>query len=303
MNLNHLRHLIALADHQSFRKAAEALFLTQPALSRSIQALEQELEVKLIDRDAKCNTLTAYGRLVVERARQIIFEAKELKRSVNLLKEGDLGTLAIGFGPTPAAILMQPFLTQMASSYPKVQLKIARGSVELLVQSLRKETVDIIAIDQRALVTAEDLAMEPLKPLRGGFLCRTGHPLTHEARVDLAALRCFPVASTPLSEEIAKLLVDGLGPEAHPARLMTMNSEDINSLLDLVESTNTVFFGIYACARARILAGRIQEIHVEPHVERFGHYAMVSLARRSESPAVVMFREFARENFNKWNDS
>ena len=64
MHLNHLRHLVALAEHQSFRKAAEALFLTQPALSRSIQALEQELGVKLVDRDGKRSALTAYGALV-----------------------------------------------------------------------------------------------------------------------------------------------------------------------------------------------------------------------------------------------
>lgn len=299
MNLNHLRHLIALAEHQSFRKAAEALFLTQPALSRSIQALEQELEVKLIDRDGKRNTLTAYGTVVVDRARRIIFEAKELLRGVALLKGGDFGSLSIGFGPTPAAILMQPFLTQMASRFPKVQLNIARGSVELLMQSLRNESVDIIAIDHRALLAADDQAIETLLPLRGGFLCRSGHPLTQMARIDLAALRRFPIASTPLSDELAKILVKDLGPEAHPAQLVTLNSEDINSLLDLVETTDTVFFGIYACARARILARKVQEIHVEPHVERFGHYALVTLARRSESPTVSLFREFVRENFSE----
>ena len=78
MNLNQLRHLIALAEHHTFSKAAEALFLTQPALSRSIQTLEQELDVKLVDRDGKRNTLTAYGALVAERAARILLEAREL---------------------------------------------------------------------------------------------------------------------------------------------------------------------------------------------------------------------------------
>ena len=205
MNLNQLRHLIALAEHHSFSKAAEALFLTQPALSRSIQALEQDLDVRLVDRDGKRTTLTAYGELVAARAERILFEARELKRGVELLKEGQLGTLSVGFGPTPAAVLMQPFLTHMASHYPRMQLKIARGSVELLVQSLRNESVDIIAVDRRALFTADDLAIGPVATLRGGFLCRSGHPLTERAQVDLAALRQYPVASTPLSDELARL--------------------------------------------------------------------------------------------------
>ncbi|MBL8436550.1 MAG: LysR family transcriptional regulator [Zoogloea sp.] len=299
MNLNQLRHLIALAEHHTFSKAAEALFLTQPALSRSIQTLEQELDVKLVDRDGKRNTLTAYGALVAERAARILLEARELKRGVELLKEGQLGALNVGFGPTPAAVLMQPFLTHMASHYPRMQLKIARGSVELLVQSLRNESVDVIAVDRRALLTADDLAIGPVATLRGGFLCRSGHPLTQLAQIDLAALRQFPVASTPLSDELARLLVEQLGPDAHPARLVTLDSEDIASLLDLVEATDTVFFGIFACARARIAAGRVCEIHVEPHFERFGQYALVSLARRSTSPAVEAFRSFFADNFGE----
>ena len=299
MNLNQLRHLIALAEHHSFSKAAEALFLTQPALSRSIQALEQDLDVRLVDRDGKRTTLTAYGELVAARAERILFEARELKRGVELLKEGQLGALSVGFGPTPAAVLMQPFLTHMASHYPRMQLKIARGSVELLVQSLRNESVDIIAVDRRALLTADDLAIGPVATLLGGFLCRSGHPLTALAQIDLAALRQYPVASTPLSDELARLLVEQLGPDAHPARLVTLDSEDINSLLDLVEATDTVFFGIFACARARIAAGRIREIQVEPHFERFGQYALVTLARRSTSPAVEVFRGFFAENFGE----
>lgn len=299
MHLNHLRHLVALAEHQSFRKAAEALFLTQPALSRSIQALEQELGVKLVDRDGKRNTLTAYGALVAERAKHIVFEVKELKRGVELLQAGQLGTLNVGLGPTPAAILTSPFLTHMASHHPRMQVKIARGSVDLLVQALRNESIDIAAVDRRALVPADDLAIEPAIRLRGGFMGRSGHPLTTRASIDLTALRQFPVASTPLSDELARRLVEQLGPDAHPSRLVTLNSEDIPGLLDLVEATDTLFFGIFACARARIGAGRICEVQVQPHVERFGEYALVSLARRSTSPAVEVFRGFFRDNFRE----
>ena len=151
MDLHHLRYLIALAEHQSFRKAADALHLTQPALSRSLQALEQDLGVMLLDRVGKRSTLTAYGEQVVQSARRILSETAELRRGVALMKQGDLGTIRIGFGPTAAAILMTPFLSQMAARHPKVQVNVARGSVALLTQALRSEAVDIIAVDLRAL--------------------------------------------------------------------------------------------------------------------------------------------------------
>jgi DNA-binding transcriptional LysR family regulator len=297
MDLHHLRYLIALAEHQSFRKAADALCLTQPALSRSLQALEQELGVTLIERLGKRNILTPYGRQVVQSARRIFSETAELRRSVAQLREGGLGTISVGFGPTPAAVLMTPFLRQMAADYPRVQVNVSRGSVELLTQALRSETVDIIAIDLRALSASPDLRVELLAPLRGGFLCRTGHPLLDYASVDLSMLREHPVVSTPLSEEISRNLVIELGPDAHPERLMTINSEDISGLLDIVEATEAVFFGMFRCAKPRIEDGRIRELRIMPHVERLGRYALVSLAGRSELPVVDVFRDFARLHF------
>lgn len=299
MNLGQLRHLIALAEHRSFRKAADAVCVTQPALSRSLRALEEELGVKLIDRSGKYDGLTAYGRKVVESARRILFETAELRRGVTLLKEGQLGSIAIGFGPTPASILLVPFLREMATRQPAVQVKIARGAVDVLLQSLRNEAVDVIAVDLRALGATEDLQVEPLTSLRGGFLCRAGHPLLAQAHVEPAHLRQYPVASMPLSDEIARNLVADLGPEAHPGSMITINCEDIASLLDTVEATDAIFFGIFASARERIAAGRLREIRVEPHVERAGSYALVSLARRTESPALAFFREFVRMSFHE----
>jgi DNA-binding transcriptional LysR family regulator len=299
MELHHLRYLIALAEHQSFRKAADALFLTQPALSRSLKALEQDLGARLIDRVGKRNTLTAYGRQVVQSARRIMSETAELRRSVAQLKEGALGTLSIGFGPTPAAMLMTPFLREMAAGYPRVQVNVARGSVDMLTQALRSETVDIIAVDLRALTASVDLQVDPLPPLRGGFLCRTGHPLLDQSSIDLSMLRQHPVMSTPLSEEITRNLVVELGPDAHPERLMTINSEDIHGLLDIVEATEAIFFGIFRCAKSRIEEGRMREIQVQPHSERLGRYALVSVAGRSELPAAGFFREFARAHFHE----
>jgi len=141
--------------------------------------------------------------------------------------------------------------------------------------------------------------VELLPPLRGGFLCRAGHPLLDHASIDLSTLREHPVISTPLSDEIGRNLIIELGADAHPERLMTINSEDIPGLLDIVESTEAVFFGMFRCAKSRIEEGRMGEIQIMPHVERLGQYALVSLAGRSELPVVDVFRDFAHAHFNE----
>ena len=78
MTLVQLRHLISLAQSGSFTRSAEALFLTQPALSRSIRALEDELGQPLFDRVGRRSVLTPFGVDALARARQLVFDADEL---------------------------------------------------------------------------------------------------------------------------------------------------------------------------------------------------------------------------------
>ena len=80
MNLKHLAHWLALAETGSFSRAAEKLHITQSALSRSIQVLEEELGGPLVDRVGKKNELTPLGLSVLEKARRIVHEAEELKQ-------------------------------------------------------------------------------------------------------------------------------------------------------------------------------------------------------------------------------
>ena len=119
MNLRHLEHWLALADTGSFSRAAEKLHITQSALSRSIQALEEDLGGPLVDRVGKKNELTPLGRSVMERARRIVHEAQELKQGAALLQQGGLGALRVGLGSGPGAMLMTPWLVYMARHHPK----------------------------------------------------------------------------------------------------------------------------------------------------------------------------------------
>ena len=137
MHLKHLEHFLALAATASFSRAAEQLHLTQSALSRSIQSLEDELGGKLMDRIGKRNHLTPLGQAVVERAKRISLEASELKRSAELLQSGSGGAIRVGMGSGSGALLMTPLLHYAAQRHPAVKVSITRGSTEL--QLLRSE--------------------------------------------------------------------------------------------------------------------------------------------------------------------
>ncbi|HRI16993.1 MAG TPA: LysR family transcriptional regulator, partial [Burkholderiaceae bacterium] len=110
MTLVQLRHLIALAESGSFSRSAQACFVTQSALSRSIRALEDELGQALFDRVGRRAELTAFGVEVLARSRAILFDADELRASGPRARSAAVGRLCLGMASGPAALLTTPLL-------------------------------------------------------------------------------------------------------------------------------------------------------------------------------------------------
>lgn len=295
MNLRQMEHLLALADSGSFSRAAESSHLTQSALSRSIQSLEEELGGALFDRIGKRNALTPLGQLAVQRARRVVFETRELRRSAELLQHGEIGDMRVGLGSGPGALLMTPLLAHVARHHPGVRVSVSRGSTELQLLQLRAGDLDALVIDARRVEPAPDLLLEPLGELRAGFVCRAGHPLAGGAAVSFDSLLQFPIGCTPLSKEVARRLVEQYGPSADPVRMITLQCENITSLIDAAEETDALFLGIVAAARERIKAGRMVELAIEQPVRVGAMFAYVTLAGRTEAPVMGVLRRFVAE--------
>lgn len=295
MNLKQLSHWLALAETGSFSRAAEKLHITQSALSRSIQVLEEELGGPLVDRVGKKNELTPLGLSVLERARRIVHEAQELKQGAALLQEGGLGSLRVGLGSGPGAMLMTPWLCHMAQHHPTVHVSVSRGSTELQLVQLRERQLDALVVDVRRVTLAPDLKMEHIVEMRAGFVCRQGHPLLQQKNLlPFESLLAYPMASTPLSQEVARILVDHYGPRANPAQMSTLQCEDIASLIDVVRQTDAVFLGIMGAARQGLADGSLVELRLEPPFRAGARLGLITLAGRTELPVMAVFRAFVK---------
>ncbi len=290
MTLVQLRHLIALAETGSFSRAAQAQFLTQPALSRSIRALEDELGMPLFDRVGRRIELTAFGRATLERARLLVSDAEELQGSGRRSREGERGTLRIGMGSGPGAMLMTPLLMTIALEHPQVHIEIARGGTELLVQSLRARTLDALVVDARSLKPAPDLRTDLQFEMRGAFMVRRGHPLTKlRGRPGFEDVSHYPIASTPLSDEVARILIARYGPQAHPEQCVTLRCEEVASLVEVAEHSDAVLLAIRAAAPTLV------ELTMRPALDATARLGLVTLARRSEAPLLAIVRELMKE--------
>jgi DNA-binding transcriptional LysR family regulator len=173
----------------------------------------------------------------------------------------------------------------MATHHPQLRLEISRGRTDLLERSLRERTIDALVVDARSLVPAPDLRTTETYEMRGAFLCRRSHPLLRKrGGVTFDQLRAHPIAATPLSDEIARVLVERYGPDAHPARCVTLRCEEVPSLVELTRHTDTVLLAV------RAAGPDLAELTVNPALNATARFAMVTLAGRSEAPALPIVR-------------
>jgi DNA-binding transcriptional LysR family regulator len=293
MTLVQLRHLLNLARTGSFSQSAAALFLTQPALSRSIKALENELGRPLFDRIGRRSELTPFGREVVERAQALVLAAEDLHDSGRRSAADETGVLRIGMGSGPGSMLMTPLLLKAARERPRLQVEIARAATDLLVQALRERMLDALVVDLRSLQPGADLHTRGVHEMRGAFMVRPGHPLTRlrppAQAVNFDALRAYPIASTPLSDEVARVLVERYGPQAHPGVFVTLRCEEITSLVDVARRSDTVLLAIRAAAPDLV------ELALAPALDASARFGLVTLARRSEPPSLALLRTLMDE--------
>ena len=101
MNIKRVRYALALAKEMNFARAAESVHLSQPALSRGIQTLEEELGLRLFDRDNRNVSVTKAGEAFLEHAKRVMFHVGTLKLEMEQLRDGDIGHVAFGVGSMP----------------------------------------------------------------------------------------------------------------------------------------------------------------------------------------------------------
>lgn len=291
MTLTQLRHLITLVKTGSYVKSSEILHITQPALSRSIKSLEDHLGEKIFDRIGKKIELTSFGAEIYKKAIQLIEDAENIKQSATDLVEGKQGRIHIGLGSGPGVILMKPLLKYMATNYPQMHIELIRGNTEMLTNSLRIRNLDAIIVDARSIEPAEDLDIETIAETKGAFMCRPEHPLAKSDTVTINDIKKYPIASSPLSSEIDRILMEKYGNKANLKNLINLKCNEISSLIDICRETDTIALAI------RKAAPDLVELNMLPPLNTNAKFAFVTINNRSPSLFLQKVHEFCKKQF------
>ena len=177
LELRQLRQVLALAQHGSFGRAAVALHMTQPALSRSMKLIEAETGSTLFYRTAAGVTPTDQGRLVIRRARELVDAADEFDREVLRQRVGGTDLLNIGAGPYAAETVLPAALAGFLPENDLVRIRInVRSNFDELPRLLRARQLDFFVAEFSTLVGQDDLDVQPLERHQAHFIGRKEHP-------------------------------------------------------------------------------------------------------------------------------
>jgi DNA-binding transcriptional LysR family regulator len=204
-----LLQMLSLAKHRNFARAAESLHISQPALSRSISNLEQTLGVQLFDRTSDGVVPTGYGRLILERGREIVAKENELQREIQLMEGIEIGELSIGAGPYPFEISVGPAVSRLIATYPKLQIKVETASPLAVVNRILGGSLDLGVADIREWHGEQRLTLEALPAHAGAFCCRPQHPLAGRRGLTLEEILAYPLVGTIFPPSLAGVLAQG----------------------------------------------------------------------------------------------
>lgn len=219
MDLASLNTFIAIAELGSFSLAGEKLHITQPAVSKRLAALEEQLEARLFDRLGREVRLTQAGEALLPRAYRIINELEDSKRALQNLNDNVSGCLSLATSHHIGLRRLPPILRSYTRAYPEVVLDISFLDSEVAYNGVLHGRCEL------ALVTLSPQQMEPIKSVRVWedelvFVVAPEHPLSSQPDVSLQDLCSWPAVFPGSQTFTSKIVLDlfnrnSLAPDIH----------------------------------------------------------------------------------------
>ena len=290
MDIQHIRYFLAVAKNQSFSKAAEQMYVTQPILTRCIKNLEKELGVQLIERSTKRFALTQAGQLLMQQGNDLLQLHKDIYRQMADIAGGQAGELRIS-GP---GVLLQMYFPRLVTQYRKAQsgvhITVRECGTRTVVQDVLEGNADI-GLVMLPLADSENLEIIPIVQDEIHAVVHKDHPLAKESAVHIRQLQGQDIItyneSTTLFHALNKLCRnEGFSPTIAYQSMMPAFILDILSYGDCV--------GVFPAPMLR-QANRPELVSIPLSPQFPWQIAMITKRGRYLSKAAESFLRFTQD--------
>ena len=278
IDMRHIRHFLAVASHRTVQEAADAIHLTQPALTKSIARLEEVLDAKLFDRSGSRLTLTELGERMVQRGDDLIRRLRALEEEVDLWKGMDIGEVAIGVDAVTELGLLPQVLQNFVPAHPSVQVTVQSGHTNTLLPSLLKGDLHFLVADTEIAAEDDDIEVQLLTPDPIAAALRPGHPLIKKKRPTRADLGTYPRLGAFTAPRFDRWRIESTQRDGHGPITPSVICDNYEVLVRLTENSDAIFFGPQTLLRAyekqkriKIVSWPLEGPETQPGVIRLKH--------------------------------
>ena len=186
MEFRALKYLIAVAEHGNFTRAAEALHVSQPALSQQILQMEDRLDAVLLDRSGRTVRVTDAGQAYIAHARRALFELESGGRAIHDVRDLSRGSVRLAMTPTFTAYLIGPLVAAFRAQCPAIAVKVLEMSMDTIAAAIEADEVDLgIAFE---LARSADIDSRPLFMEHLSVVVADRHPWAGRHALDVRSL-------------------------------------------------------------------------------------------------------------------
>lgn len=284
LNLHQLRVFYFAAKYLNFSRAAEKLFITQPAVTSQVKFLEENLDIKLFKKKGGRFQLTEEGKIIYEYARSLFLCEKELQTAVDEIKKLKRGTLRIGTARTYARYFMPFLISRFREAHPRIQIHLDEGnSLEMIrsLSDLKNELVIISKTDDNP-----DISLEPFSREEVILILSPEHRLAGKGTVKFEDFCSEPIL---LKEEGSgtRKLIEELYEKYDRSPKVLMETSDAEMIKLLVRHRQGIAFLVREAAASEIQEGKLafvlirgEKIYLDLHI---GYLKNQPLSRPAEA--------------------
>lgn len=240
ISMRHIRLLHGVAQYGSLRKAAEALNLTQPAVTKTLHEIEKLIGTPLFLRSSQGLLPNDFGEMAIRYANLIQTDLDKLIDELGALRSGGMGTVTIGSMSSQMESLIAPTIGSLSRDYPSIHITVVEDTSDRLIEALDRGEIDLAVARVPQGWSRDNLVLEETREEFIQIACGAEHPARHWQSMDLAALSGFPwiaqLRPAPLRDIHEQIFREAL--LASPAKMIETSSTTL--AVSLLAQTNAL---------------------------------------------------------------
>lgn len=284
MEISHLRTFLAVAKRGNLTRAADDLHLSQPAVSRQLQHLEQSCGLSLFERHGRTSRLSEAGQVLLNHAEQVLQTLENCERALSNLRSGKHGRLILGAGVTTTAYTLPGLIQQYKHRMPEIELSIQTGTTQEILQLVLERQVDLGFVTSP--IKHADCVVRPLYSDRIVLVSDASLPFAGIS-ISLAELSDLPlILYTPSG---FRDFVENALNQVRVQPKVAMELDNIEGIKRMVAADVGYAFVPRSAVLEELQRGKLAEVPVRGLPELLRQTSMIRLRYTAPSPATEAF--------------